>query len=71
MNTCKDCKFWVPWKDTNINRGDCRVRSPQVVANVSSSTSGDGERELVFTQFDSYWPDTAPDEWCGEWKGKA
>lgn len=56
MESCKDCKFWIPMNgrahafseyETN---GDCHRRAP------------------VQNQMHPYWPSVGSHQWCGEFE---
>lgn len=54
--SCVNCKFWDGTKSEDGPQM-CLRFPPQVFAG-----------KLV--SHDCTWPDTAPDDWCGEWKTK-
>ena len=47
---CKTCDFW---KQFHKDKGQCRVKSPQVIAHKKGGPV-------------SAWPKTDADDWCGE-----
>jgi len=51
--TCSTCPYYKPDPDPGVDDGECRRRAPTVVG----SEGGDAY---------TYWPDTSPDDWCGE-----
>jgi hypothetical protein len=54
--TCSACKHWKPTDAA----GECRRRAPQpVVLNVDDDV-----------KFESHFPITASDDWCGEFEPK-
>ncbi len=57
IETCSACRFW---KTTDQMNGECRRRAPQaVVFNVTNET-----------RFQTQFPETAKEDWCGEFQAK-
>lgn len=55
---CQKCAFWKPTVDA---KGECRRNAPQSVVFAVDET----------TQFETRFPLTEADDWCGEFKAKA
>ena len=64
LELCNNCRLWATPTERDLKqpapdrRGRCHCRPPVVVS------AGSGE---VFDGV-TYWPRTAPDDWCGKWK---
>ena len=54
MRRCDKCEFWVPWRISGVNKGECH-RYPKRTKPLTG--------ELVY-------PPHAGFEWCGEFKEK-
>ena len=52
---CKNCINWKSVKDGE-HAGECRAHPPAVVA------------DTVAKVWETVWPETYPNEWCGEGK---
>lgn len=52
---CKDCTFWNPLKS---NEGQCRRHAPQMVAFEVDDK----------VRFESKFPVTAGEDWCGDFQ---
>jgi hypothetical protein len=56
----KACSACAHWKKLSETEGECRVRAPQtVVFKVDEET-----------KFETKFPVTLADDWCGEYTGK-
>ncbi len=55
---CKDCENWNPQRD---EAGQCRAHVPSAALVPSQGIGGPGLAVVT------YWPETKPDDWCGEW----
>jgi hypothetical protein len=67
--TCANCRFWWNPADPEVvdGLGECRARSPQVVAVHDDITHDQFDGAHVITyRVRQFWPDTAPTDWCGE-----
>ncbi|MEM0965640.1 MAG: hypothetical protein AAGJ81_05785 [Verrucomicrobiota bacterium] len=53
--TCAACKYWNAKKE---NEGECRVRAPQTMV----------FRVDEETQFETRFPVTRSEDWCGEFQ---
>lgn len=61
MKTCSNCKFWQRAPDVKyVWEGFCYRYPPTLMAT----------RKLFRTTYDSFWPDAASVEWCGEHQPK-
>lgn len=58
--TCKGCLFWRPL--TGSDAGECRRHAPPPWTKSSES---------IDTTRTAWWPNTADDDWCGDWHPKA
>lgn len=54
--TCKGCLFWHSPDDGSA--GECRRRTPL------PWTKPEESEDYTRT---AWWPNTAPDDWCGDW----
>jgi hypothetical protein len=52
---CADCSFWDAIEPTEPRDGRCRARPPVALT----------------TQGHAAWPQTAADDWCGEFQSTA
>ena len=57
---CETCKFWDEGGSLVEGHGECHRNAPSplldlVVVDHNSS-------------YAAFWPDTGPNDWCGEWK---
>ena len=62
MNTCETCKFWC--KEPAYTKGECRRFPPSLYTTV------EGDSSNVRSNTPTGFPDTRPDDWCGEHQGK-
>ena len=58
--TCKGCKFWA---DVIQSRPGTCHRFPPSLMNRSQQNGLHG-----LAQYDYHFPETSPDDWCGEFK---
>ena len=63
IETCDGCRFWDPEGD-RLNLGLCRKNAPSPTSFPAHYRPEDG-RDIIA---DVYWPETDPNEWCGEWE---
>lgn len=62
---CKSCRWWLPIKVTNAKpHGQCRGRSPQIVA-VDNLHGGEDDPPMRVM---SRWPLTQPYDWCDDFE---
>ncbi len=68
--TCVNCSFWNPGeKDApNSKLGTCQRFPPTPVQNVEWEGHGGNYRQGY--EIVSWWPETEPNDWCGEWRPK-
>jgi hypothetical protein len=65
MSVCANCRFWQPYHDGSA-LGLCHRFPPNFIADVAIAQQV-GEGTGAFTGF---FPETMPNEWCGEWLAK-
>jgi len=57
VEACGSCRYWKP-EEEKSNLGQCRRHAPQsIVFNVDEEV-----------QFQSHFPDTAAEDWCGDYQ---
>lgn len=65
LESCDSCDFWID--------KHCHRYPPIVIARVmtlgANVNQGRDEPE-VDSSADSEWPETGPNDWCGEWQSK-
>lgn len=59
--SCNECKYWSSFKGKK-EEGQCRKYTPDVIPNVS------GFPLFFGTCNETVWPETAFDDWCGEFE---
>ena len=74
---CESCRFWKhPLSDMEEEHGECRTKSPVISVDMADRYHRDqlcDEDDEDLTAPDwiahrGWWPLTAPEDWCGEWK---
>lgn len=57
MKTCETCRYWQK-SEKELKQGECRINPP-------SATPIPSQQGVALM---SYYPVTAPDNWCGQHK---
>jgi len=72
MKRCKDCKFWEGFIDDDEKEslGQCRKHAPKLRALLLSDSIKDNDDDGESIGREGIWPDTTPDDWCGEFQQK-
>jgi len=55
---CRYCEFWIPIYRDAFGRGECHGAPPSVA----------GKGGSLLTVFETHWPQTKPDDWCGQFQ---
>jgi hypothetical protein len=66
VEQCSGCRFWLNWDSENSNLGECH-RYPPRMATVHR-VGVEGSTTATVRPEDGGWPQTAPDDWCGEYQ---
>ena len=60
MAICLGCKFWMPDSETP-NFGECRRNAP-----IPANELNPSENAFRGQSYNTFWPMTFEDDWCGE-----
>ena len=72
--TCDTCRWWNPPFepiDAQFDLGHCRRMPPTTTSSVGNRyRDGHPVRGEIVSGSHTGWPETRPQDWCGEWKAK-
>lgn len=59
---CVTCAYWRPLDET------CRAELPRVLTGAAPAAVLRGVQQEPQVKVVTFWPPTAPGEWCGHWR---
>ena len=78
MKGCRTCSCWQALEefldridpateDKKVQIGQCRPSAPRPPTPDTGTGTGTGVENSAEPRWTTFWPQTASDDWCGEW----